>query len=191
MYSAMHTPWPAEQQFVSTSGEKHREPLSMHQPPEKERLRTVQLLLDNRDRDKGFDAQRGAAAPYNFRTNFETIKGVVAAELRLLNCCKPQEESYAILNIDQFSGDRLFSTDHASHQSFAVVFFEPVQGIKPIKADLISAKRVEFDTPVDLSRLDVSLKLWGGAPMTTSMPQAPVTLVLDLTCRALPNTYGS
>ena len=170
-------PWPGEAPFQGTA--KHREFFDLQSQPKNTRQTTVSLLVDARDRDRSFDAQRGQSAPFNFVSRFETIYNVVSAQLKILACPKPDTEVYAVLDIPQFSA-MLNSTDLSSHQKFAAVFFEPSTGVKPCKPDMITNPTVTFDPPINLNRLDIALRTWGGDIMQA--PSGNVSLVLNLTC---------
>lgn len=184
MFSHARSPWVNEHQLDGTEPARHREYFDHRAPPGSPRNTYVQLLVDNRDRVRAFDTQRGNGAAFNFTVQFDPIPNVVAADLKMLSCPKPPGETYAIIDIPQF-GDKLQSTDTASHQKFAAVFFEPAGDVKPMRADMISCRRVELDAPTDLKRLDVRLRTWGGAPLV-DRGQTTVTMLLELTCRQPP-----
>lgn len=170
--------------------ERHREFFDHNKPPNKPRQTKCTLLLDSRDRDQSFDAVRGQTAPFNFVSRFDTIYNVVAAEVKIFVCPKPSGEAYAVLDIPQFNA-ALNSTDMSSHQKFAAVFFEPSPDEKPVKPDLITNPGVTFEPPINLNRLDVSIRTWGGAVMTNpSLPNPNVSLVLALTCNEASSLYG-
>lgn len=179
MYGSMHNPWPQGQDLLQQRGEKHREFFDLQSQPEKPRQIDVSLLIDGRDRDLSFDAQRGQSAPYNFVSRFETIYNVVSAQLKILACPKPSTETYAVIDIPQFSAS-LNSTDSSSHQKFAAVFFEPSVGVKPCKPDMITNPTVTFNPPVNLNRLDICLRTWGGDVLQA--PSGNVSMVFNLTC---------
>lgn len=170
-------PWPCEAPFQGT--EKHREFFDLESQPEKPRQTTVTLLVDSRDRDHSFDSQRGQSAPFNFVSRFETIYNVVSAQVKILACPKPPTETYVVLDIPQFS-TTLHSTDSSSHQKFAAVFFEPSTGVKPCKPDMITNPNVTFNPPINLNRLDICLRTWGGGVLQA--PSENVSMVLYLTC---------
>ena len=170
-------PWPCEAPFQGT--DKHREFFDLQSQPENPRQINVSLLIDGRDRDLTFDAQRGQTAPYNFVSRFETIYNVVSAQLKILACPKPAGEAYAVLDIPQFSTS-LNCTDMSNHQKFAAVYFEPSAGVKPCKADMITNPAVTFNPPVNLNRLDICLRTWGGEVLQA--PSGNVSMVLNLTC---------
>lgn len=189
MYGAMRSPWQSAQDFEPAPGgaSQHREYLSPHPPPKGDRLRNVQLLVDSRDRDRSFDGARGQSAPFQFTARFDTVYGVVAAEVKMLSCPKPPGETYALLDIPQL-GDSLHSPNTTGHQKFGAVFFEPTADVKPLKLDMFTCKKVKLEPAVDLNRLDVCLRTWDGRVLRGE--NANVTLVLDLTCRELPGLYG-
>jgi len=185
-------PWEPMAPFNPGAGQQqHVEYLACHPKPDETRLRTVSLLIDNRDRDTGFDAQRGQSAPFNFVARFDPIDDVVSACIRTFSCPKPAGESYVILDIDQFD-NRLCSTDQSSHQKFAAVYFDQPSSqteSKPVRTDLISSRETNFKPPINLTRLDVAIRTHGGAFLQASN-DTTVSFVLDLTCKELSDTYG-
>lgn len=187
-------PWQHMGPFQPGQGrQQHVEYLDHHPKPENDRVQTVQLHVDNRDRDAGFDAHRGASAPFNFVVRFDPVSEVVSAEVKALYCPRPVGETYVVLDIPQL-GDGLHSTDMNSHQKYAVAYFDQpvsISDIKPIKADMVSGRTVTFEAPRTLSRLDVAIRTHGGALLAVPDGSSTnVSLWLELKRKQVSDLYG-
>lgn len=186
-------PWESVAPFIAGSGQQqHVEYLAPHSRPDDKRLTVVHLLVDNRDRDLSFDRNKGNAATSDFVVRFEKITEIVAIELKVVCCPKPTNESYAILNIKQFD-NQLQSSDASAQQATSVVFFDlptSCHDTKPVRSDLLSCKRIEFDQPTSLDRLDVRFSTHGGGPLELDDDNNTITLLLDITCNQLSALYG-
>lgn len=173
------------------SQQQHVEYLAPHPKPDETRCRVVHLLIDNRDREVSFDVSRGPSAPFNFVVRCDPIYDVVSATLKTFSCPKPPGESYVILDIAQF-GAHLESSDQAAHQKTMVVHFDQPAShteSKPVRSDMMSCNHVDFQPPLNLTRLDVSIRTHGGSFLLSS-GDTNVNFVLDLTCKQLSDTYG-
>lgn len=168
---------------------QHVEYLPLHPKPEEQRLRVVHLLVDSRDRVASFDKAKGNTALADFVVRFDRINEIVSCEPRVVSCPKPAGESHVIMNIKQLE-NHLQSSNQAADQTTGVIFFDQPAShseTKPVRADLMSCKRLEFDQPISLDRLDVRFTTHDGHVLQGT---SPVTILLDITCRQLPNLYG-
>lgn len=142
------------------------------------------LFIDNRDRDYTLDASKGNSAPYSFVIDLQKCgvgryDTVTTVELKALTFPKISGEEYVIIDIDEFQGAGLLdSTDGGSNQTFGIAFFDgcsssggagiQVGDIKPIKGSDFIQKITEFNPPINISKLHVSFKTYGGNLVTRS-----------------------
>ena len=180
--------WDSTAPYTPSQGtrQQHVEYLPLHPKPEETRYKTVHLLVDSRDRDTSFDRQKGNVA--DFVVRFERINEVVFVEPRIVSCPKPVGETHVIMDIKQFD-NHLQSSSPVADQSTAAIFFDQPgchSETKPVRADLMSCKRIDFDPPASLDRLDIRFRTHQGVVL----PSCPITLLLDITCKQLPNLYG-
>lgn len=187
-------PWESVAPFVAGDRrqQQHVEYLAPHSKPDDKRLTVVHLLVDNRDRDLSFDRNKGNTAASDFVVRFDRITEIIAIEPKIVCCPKPPNECYAVLNIKQFD-NQLQSSDPSAQQATSVLFFDlprSCHDTKPVRSDLLSCKRIDFDQPISLDRLDVRLSLHGGAPLQLADNDNTITVLLDITCNQLSALYG-
>jgi hypothetical protein len=146
------------------------------------------LFIDNRDRDRTND-DKGAytvnTAPYAFTVNMEDIsrgryENVVSCELKSLIFPKIDEESYVVVDIEEFQDahDVVNSTNTNMDHVFAIANFDgvdatnPASGMqpgdrKPIRGIDFYKKIVNFNPPLaSLHKLTCKFRKYGGNVVT-------------------------
>ncbi len=162
------------------------------------------LLIDNRDRDRSFDAGRGAntsnTAPYSFVVDIQDCgvpryENVISVELKALTFPKIEGESYVVIDINEAAG-KLDSTDNnGSNQTFGIAYFDGYEtsdgltgmktgDVKPIKGSDFLRKIAVFDPIKTISKLHVNFKTYGGNIVTKAMVAnvENVSMLLEFQC---------
>lgn len=141
------------------------------------------LFIDSRDRDRTNDIQGGAytsnTVPYSFvidlqKLGIDSYKNVITAELKGLTFPKIAGEDYVIIDIPEFSGGDIDSTNNGK-QVFGIAYFDGYSTslqpgmIKPIKGSDFIRKIKDFNPPkAIIDKLHIQFKTYGGNVVTQS-----------------------
>jgi hypothetical protein len=154
------------------TGENRRDASILHLGAKKKTSTvTRRLLIDSRD------AQARYYQPFHFTIKLDTdmsiqrFRDIQCVELKLASIPKVAGEQYVVLDIEELRDSNLDASNRASHEAFAVVYFDnsnlTAGAIKPM--DKFFSQKTYFNPPIaSMDRLTVTIRKPDGTIVSPS-----------------------